>query len=86
MRYRLSVDDIGAYRVGPFDEIRAAVADLITTLLASHPVTFAPDAQSLNMAFTGGAVEEALQERGEWSLTVGEDTPRPFVVKVTEED
>lgn len=81
MPYVLYVDG-KTYARGTVQEIHAAVAEFVTTLLAAHPVTLATDAQMLNLAFTGGDVENALIERGEWETLFGIETPQPVRLKV----
>ncbi|WP_158761725.1 hypothetical protein [Streptomyces sp. NRRL S-146] len=56
---------------GSLPEIRAAVAELVTGWLADDPEGLAVDAQTCNMAFNTGAVQEALDLRGEWYTVVG---------------
>jgi hypothetical protein len=69
-RYQLAVND-SAKAHGTLREVRAAVAELITSSLADDPDGVAADAQMVNMAFTGGAVQAALDERGEWFTLFG---------------
>jgi hypothetical protein len=69
-RYQLAVND-SALVHGTLREVRAAVAELITSSLAEDPEALAGDAQMVNMAFTGGAVQAALDERGEWFTLFG---------------
>jgi hypothetical protein len=85
MPYWLYVDGRIATR-GTLQEVQAAIATYATTLLAAHPVTFAADVQALNLAFQGGAVQEAIDVWGDWGMTVGEDTGNPVRLQVTKED
>lgn len=67
---------------GDFRQIRAAVAGLVTELLA-HDERYALDAQTVNLAFNTGSVQEALNRDGEWSTVFGTVTGKPHTLKVT---
>jgi hypothetical protein len=69
-RLQLTVNDT-AVALGTFQEIRAEVAGIVTGWLADDPEGLALDVQTVNMAFTGGAVQAALDERGEWYTMFG---------------
>jgi hypothetical protein len=56
---------------GSLAEIRGAVAELVTGWLADDPEGLAVDAQTCNLAFNTGAVQEAINLRGEWYTVVG---------------
>jgi hypothetical protein len=84
MPYRLTVNGRIVTR-GTLQEIRAAVAELVTTRLAGAPEGLAIDAQMLNMAFNSGAVQEALDEGGEWFTIFGADGPARLHIRVTKE-
>lgn len=84
--YKLTVND-AAVAEGPFVEVRAALAELATGWLADDPEGLALDVQTLNLAFTGGAVQEAVEERGQWFTMVGVHSEHATMrVKVTKED
>lgn len=85
MPYRLTVNG-EPYAPGTFREVRALVAQLVTDRLEAHPEGLALDAQTVNMAFNSGAVQEALDQRGEWFTIFGLETERPLRIKVTKED
>lgn len=70
MPLRLTVNDAVATR-GTYQEVRAAVAHLVSGWLADDPEGLALDAQTVNLAFNTGAVQEAIRERGEWYTLVG---------------
>lgn len=81
--YQLTVND-AAVDTGPLRQIRAAVAQFMTVWLADDPEGLAVDAQTLNMAFNGGAVQAALEERGEWYTMVGVHSDHPTMrIRVT---
>lgn len=83
--YQLAVNDAAAAH-GTFQEIRAAVAGLVTGWLADDPEGLALDAQTLNLAFNSGSVQAAIDERGEWSTTIGVHSAHATMqVKVTRE-
>jgi hypothetical protein len=69
-RYQVTVNN-AATAHGTFREIRAAVAGLVTGWLAEDPEGLALDAQTLNMAFNTGSVQDAVHERGEWYTMFG---------------
>lgn len=87
--YQLTVNDAAAAH-GTLREIRAAVAELVTGWLADDPEGLALDAQTLNLAFESGcgrsSVEAAVEERGEWSTTIGVHSAHATMqLKVTRE-
>lgn len=84
MPYRLKVNGAVAMR-GTLQEVRAAVAHLVTEWLADDPETLAVDAQTVNMAFNSGAVQQALDERGEWYTVVGSHSEHANRIKVERE-
>lgn len=85
MPYRLTVNGAVATR-GTLQEVQAAVAQLVTTRLAEAPERVALDAQTINLAFNTGAVEEALAERGEWFTVLDAHGEDPQRIKVTKEE
>jgi hypothetical protein len=85
MSYRLTVN-AKELTQGTLREVQAAVADLITRRLNSDPARLAPDAQMVNMAFSSGAVQQQLDETGQWYTVFdafGEDQQR---IRVTKEE
>jgi hypothetical protein len=83
-RYQLTVNHKAAM-YGSLQEVQAAVALIVTTSLAANPVSLAEEAQTMNLAFTGGAVQAALDERGEWSTLYGVATGHPSRITVNRE-
>jgi hypothetical protein len=70
MPYRLTVNGAMVTR-GTLREVGAAFAGLVTGWLADDPEGMATDAQTANLAFNTGAVQTALDERGEWFMMLG---------------
>jgi hypothetical protein len=82
---RLDVNGEMAAR-GELREIRDEVAKRITGWLADDPEGMALDAQTVNMAFNTGAVQEAIDLRGEWYTVVGVHSDHQTMrLKVTKE-
>lgn len=83
MPLRLTVNGAIVTR-GTLQEVRAAVAELVTKRLAEAPERVALDAQTINMAFNTGAVQQELDDHGIW-LTIldvhGEDPARIRITK-----
>jgi hypothetical protein len=82
MPYTLTVNNAMAMR-GELREVRNAVAHLVTEWLASDPEGLALDAQTVNLAFNLGAVQQELEERGEWFTVFGAHSAHPMRIKVT---
>lgn len=70
MTYRATLDGefIGQ---GSIQQVRAAVAEAVTGLVAQDPMGAAQGAQTVNLAFSEGAVEAALEEGGAWKTIIG---------------
>ncbi|MFD9837064.1 hypothetical protein ACFW2V_41715 [Streptomyces sp. NPDC058947] len=82
---RLDVNGEMAAR-GDMREIRAKVAELVTGWLGDDPEGMALDAQTVNMAFNTGAVQESIDLRGEWYTVVGVHSDHQTMrLKVTKE-
>jgi hypothetical protein len=85
MPYRLTVNDAVASR-GTFVEVRAEVARLVSGWLADDPEGMAADAQTVNLAFTNGAVQQEVDQRGIWFALIGVHSDHQTMrVKVTRE-
>lgn len=67
---------------GTLQELRAAVAELVTRRLQIDP-NVAPDAQQINAAFNSGAVDEAIDERGDWFTVFDAYGEEPLRIRVT---
>lgn len=83
--YKLTVNSKVEAESPELRDVRAAVADLVTIRLAAAPERVAGDAQTLNMAFNTGAVEEALNERGDWFTVFDAYGEDPLRIRVTKE-
>jgi hypothetical protein len=70
---------------GTLQEVRAAVAELVTKRLEEAPERVALDAQTVNMAFNSGAIQEALDLRGDWYTVVDAFGEEPLRIRVTKE-
>lgn len=84
MPYRLTIDGEFVVR-GTLQEIGAVVAERITGLLEKDPEGFALDAQTVNLAFNSGAVEQQLTEQGIWYTIFGVHTSAPLRIRITRE-
>jgi hypothetical protein len=74
--------DSKVHAVGTLDEVKAAVAELVTTLLVANPVSLAEDAGNLNRVFNDGTVFDAVTEHGRWWTLFGVATPQPVRIEV----
>lgn len=81
-RYQLVLDN-SVILVGTFREIRAEVAERVTTRLATDPGNLAAEVGLINQAFTGGDVEIVVASHGEWSTLFGATGKNPVHIKVT---
>jgi hypothetical protein len=70
---------------GTLQEVRAAVAELVTKRLEEAPERAALDAQTVNMAFNSGAVEESLDLRGDWYTVFDAYGEEPLRIRITKE-
>lgn len=70
---------------GSLQEVRAAVAGLVTSRLSEDPERLANDAQTVNMAFNTGAVEESLEDRGQWFTAFDAYSENPAYIRITKE-
>jgi hypothetical protein len=86
MSYRLTVNGKTGDPHGTFPEVRAAVADLVTRRLAVEPERVAAEAQTINAQFqTGGAAQQALDERAEWFTVFDAYGEEPLRIRITAE-
>ena len=74
------------YTRGTLQEVRAAVAELVTMKLAINPVSFAEDARLLNQAFNDGSVQRELEAMGEWHTIVAAHSDYPVRLRITKEE
>lgn len=83
MTYRVTLAgrEIGR---GTLREVRAAVAEAVTGLLAQDPEGAAEGAQTVNMAINSGAVSAALDETGTWK-TIIDVNGEPHRLRITRE-
>lgn len=84
MPFRLTVNGRVATR-GTLQEIRAAVAELVSVRLAAAPERVATDALTINMAWNSDVVKQVLAERGEWFTVLDAHGEDPQRIKVTRE-
>jgi hypothetical protein len=83
MSYRLTVNG-KTDRHGTFQELRAAVADLVTRRLGAEPERVAAEAQAMLALFQPrGAVQEALDERAEWYTVFDAYGEEPLRIRIT---
>lgn len=78
--YRLTVN--GRVVRGTLREIRAAVAELVTTRLAAAPERMAEEAHAINALFNEGHVQRVLDEHGEWFTVIDGQGPDPQHIRV----
>jgi len=72
---------------GPLQEVKAAVADLVTRRLGAEPERVGEEAVALNMAFNPGAeVDTALADKGQWFTVFDAYGEDPLRIRVTRED
>lgn len=83
-RYRLRVDE-REYPEKTLREIQAAVALLVTAMLAAHPMTLAHEASALNQAFNDGTVSGSLARYGSWQTIFGVATGNSVLIRLTRE-
>jgi hypothetical protein len=70
---------------GTLQDVRAGVAELVTDRLAEAPERVATDAQTINMAFNTGAVEEQLDTEGDWYTVLDAYGEKPLRIRITKE-
>jgi hypothetical protein len=70
---------------GTLQEVRAAVAELVTKRLEEAPERVALDAQTVNMAFNSGAIQEALDEGRDWYTVFDAYGEEPLRIRITKE-
>jgi len=71
---------------GTLPEAKAAVADLVTRRLAAAPERLAGEAQTINRAFSAGAVEADVEERGQWFTVFDAYGEDPLRIMLTKEE
>lgn len=71
LRATLDGREVGS---GTMQDVQAAVAEVITGLVAEDPDEYAKDAQRAQRAFADGAVDERVRDSGYWTLVLGEKT------------
>lgn len=79
--YQVALDH-SARHWGDFQSVRTFVAALVTELVA-YDDRYAVDAQTMNLAFNTGSVQEVLKRDGEWSTVFGTEAGHPHTLKVT---
>lgn len=84
MTYRLTVN-AQQRAEGTLRDVRTKVAELVTERLGEAPERVANDAQTVNMAFNSGAVEEALDLRGDWYTVFDAYGEEPLRIRITKE-
>jgi hypothetical protein len=82
--YRLTFNGRMAVR-GTLREVRAAVAELVTTRLAAAPERMFSEAHAVNALFNEGYVEREIAERGEWFTVLDGQGPDPQHIRVAKE-
>lgn len=83
--YDLTINATTHVTGGTLQEVRAAVAQLVTDRLAQAPERVATDAQTINMAFNTGAVEEQLDTEGDWYTVLDAYGEEPLRIRITKE-
>lgn len=71
---------------GTLQDLQAYLAGEITTRLAAAPERLAPDARMVNDAFSSGALQAEVDERGTWFTVVDAHGDDPLRVKITREE
>jgi hypothetical protein len=84
MSYRLTVN-AQQRAEGTLRDVRAVVAELVTKRLEEAPERVAGDAQTVNMAFNSGALEESLDLRGDWYTVFDAFGEEPLRIRITKE-
>jgi hypothetical protein len=84
MPYRLTANGRIVTR-GTVQEVRAAVAEMVTTRLAAAPERMAGEAHAVNALFNEGHVERQLDESGEWFTVLDGQGPDPQYIRVAKE-
>lgn len=83
MTYRVTVNG-KELAEGSLQEVKAAVAGLVTSRLNEDPERLAADAQAALMAFNTGAVEEALKSKGQWFTAFDAYSENPAYIRITQ--
>jgi hypothetical protein len=84
VQYKLTVNAKQVLE-GTLQDVRTGVAELVTDRLAEAPERVATDAQTINMAFNTGAVEERLDIEGDWYTVLDAYGEEPLRIRITKE-